>query len=360
VPAGRLALLGAAGAALGGLLAGGLGNAFGPCIESMAPPELDAILPRFAAGALAWGAACGVAGGVAGVVIGIRLGRRQALAWPFAAAFFAALVASVEVTQAGLWVGARGLLPGMVLLLALCAAGRYLVRALSRVRWLLLGWLVLCLVGEAHSRLRPKAFTPVSSTPDEPVVQLGYCRLPAPLGVIAAHPYFLTFDPAEGRWHRWDLWQYANQGATSWGHVHRDLLDLESGTGGGPPFLQREWRGGEARALLAALARSGEYPYREQYLAWPGPNSCTYPAWVLRQAGVSAEMDPRAIGRNYHGRAGVGRSTTRTGIQAETSLLGLTLGVEEGVELHILCFTFGIDAWPPAIKTPLGRIGFAE
>jgi hypothetical protein len=362
-PRRRHALAGALGGALGAALAGALGGAFGGCIEAMAPPESSTILPNALAGAGAWGLAGAAFGAVAGCVIGPRCGGRTAFDWPLAAAFLSALVGSVELAQVDLWSAAQAFALGMVLLLALFAVGPWIGRALWKLRWLLLAWLAVCLAGEAYRRLWPKTFTDVSSQPEEPVVQLGYCRLPGVLGAIAAHPYFLSFDPAEGRWHRWDLWQYPNRGGpdvTSWSHVHRDLLGLRSGTGGGPPWVEREWRGNDARAILGALARSDEYPYRDKYLAWPGPNSCTYPAWVLRQAGVSADMDPRAIGRNYHGRAGVGRTTTATGIQAESSLLGVQLGLEDGLECHLLCFTAGVDAWPPAVKTPFGRIGFAE
>jgi hypothetical protein len=35
-------------------------------------------------------------------------------------------------------------------------------------------------------------------------------------------------------------------------------------------------------------------------------------------------------------------------------------GLADGLELHLLTFTFGLDAWPPAIKTPLGRVGFDD
>lgn len=357
---GRRALMGALGGALGGALAGGLGGALGRCIEDMAPPQPETILPNALVGAAAWGVAAGAAGALAGLIVGERRGRRAAFVWPCAAAFWSALVASVEAAQVGPGSAARAFALGMVLLLALFAAWPRVRRGLWKVRWLLLGWLVLCLVGEGHSRLWPKSFTSASSKPDEPVVQLGYSPLPSVLGYIAAHPHFLTFDPAEGRWHRWDLWQYPNQGGTSWGHVHRDLLSPPDGVGGGPPHIAREWRGDEARAILGALARSDEYPHRDEYLAWPGPNSATYPAWVLREAGVSADMDPRGIGRDYHGRIGAGRTTTRTGVQAECAMLGVKVGLEDGVELHFLCFTFGIDVWPPAIKTPFGRVGFAE
>ena len=52
-----------------------------------------------------------------------------------------------------------------------------------------------------------------------------------------------------------------------------------------------------------------------------------------------------------------GNTSTRTGVQAETPLLGLKLGLLDGVELHFIGFTLGIDTWPLAIKTPLALFG---
>jgi Protein of unknown function (DUF3750) len=356
----RHALAGALGGALGAALAGALGSTLGDCIEDMGPPRTAGLLPTLLIDAAVWGLAGAVSGALVGLLIGPRRGQSAAYRWPLAAAFWSALAASAEVAPAGIQAGARTFLLGMVLLPLLFAAGRWLRRGLWKARWLLLGWLLLCLVGEAYSRLWPKTFTTVKDRPDELVVQLGYSPLPSPLQPIAVHYHFLTYGPDDGEWHRWDLWQYAGAGGTSWGHVHRDLLSPSAGVGGGPPCIEHEWRGEQAQAILRILDRSAEYPYRERYLAWPGPNSNTYPAWVLRQAGVSADMDPRAIGRDYHGRAGAGRTTTSSGVQVESSLLGVKVGLEDGVELHFLCFTLGIDVWPPAIKTPLGRLGFAE
>ena len=38
------------------------------------------------------------------------------------------------------------------------------------------------------------------------------------------------------------------------------------------------------------------------------------------------------------------------------------LGLKEGIELHVIGLSIGIDFWPPAIIVPLGpgRIGFAD
>ncbi len=351
---------GAFGGLLGGALAGGLGSVIQRAIAEMGPPPLGELAHGALWAVLCWALAGAAAGALVALAVGPRRGRAAAFAWPLAAAFASALPASVEAAQVGIINGARLFVLGMIALPALFAAGRWLGRLLRKARWLLLGWLLLCLAGEAYSRLRPPSFTPVTATPGEPIAQLAYSPLPTALGCIAVHYHFVTFNPQEGVWHRWELWQYANQCPTSWGHVHVDLLAPDDGVGGGPPRVEREWRGDEARAIIAALNRSGEYPHREEYLAWPGPNSNTYPAWVLRQAGVSADLDPRAIGRGYHGRAGAGRTTTATGIDLDSPLLGATVGLEDGAELHYAGLTFGIDLWPPATKTPLGRLGFDD
>jgi hypothetical protein len=59
------------------------------------------------------------------------------------------------------------------------------------------------------------------------------------------------------------------------------------------------WEGEEARRIARVLEKAAEYPHCERYRMWPGPNSNTFVAWVLREAGIAARLDPRGIGRNY-------------------------------------------------------------
>jgi hypothetical protein len=69
--------------------------------------------------------------------------------------------------------------------------------------------------------------------------------------------------------------------------------------GGGPSRLAKEWEGDAALRLRAVLEKSRTYPYCERYRLWPGPNSNSFVAWVLREAGIEYELDPRGIGRRY-------------------------------------------------------------
>jgi len=99
--------------------------------------------------------------------------------------------------------------------------------------------------------------------------------------------------------HRWEVWQTKNAGGFCIGHVHRDLKDPDAGVGGGPSQLVFEWDGAAATRIAEVLRNASTYPYCQRYRMWPGPNSNTFVAWVLREAGVEHALDPRAIGRNY-------------------------------------------------------------
>ena len=53
-------------------------------------------------------------------------------------------------------------------------------------------------------------------------------------------------------------------------------------------------------------------------------------------------------------------ATGKVAAGIETPVVGGAFGLREGVELHLLSATLGIDLWPPALKSPLGRWGFPE
>lgn len=129
-------------------------------------------------------------------------------------------------------------------------------------------------------------------------VQLRYASLPFPLGLLAVHSWFVVFEPG-GDCHRCEVWQTKNAGGTSIGHVHRDLKPPDAGVGGGPARIAREWTGAGAERISAVLESCSSYPYCHRYLAWPGPNSNTFAAWVLRQAGVAHRLPWRAFGRGF-------------------------------------------------------------
>lgn len=127
-------------------------------------------------------------------------------------------------------------------------------------------------------------------------VQLRHAPLPF-IGAIAVHCWFVVFD--EEGCHRWEVWQTKNAGGFCIGHVHRDLKHPEDGVGGGPSRVAAEWQGEAALAIKSVLKNAKAYPYCQRYRLWPGPNSNTFVAWVLREAGIEHRLGRRAIGRYF-------------------------------------------------------------
>ena len=130
-------------------------------------------------------------------------------------------------------------------------------------------------------------------------VQLVHASLPWPLGTLAVH-YWLNVWHALGRCDRWEVWQRADSGGWSCGHLHRNLKAPMAGVGGGAPVVEREWTGDEAARIRAVLEHAQyRYPHCRRYLPWPGPNSNTFVAWVLREAGVHCPLSWKAVGCRY-------------------------------------------------------------
>ena len=127
------------------------------------------------------------------------------------------------------------------------------------------------------------------------VVRLYGAPLPWPLGHVAAHYWFTVTE--DGRCDRWEIWQDPDAGGTSVGHLHCNLKAPEADVGGGPARLVCEWNGEEAARIKDVLKKP--YPFCHRYLAFPGPNSNTFVAWVLREAGIDYRLPWNAIGRSY-------------------------------------------------------------
>jgi hypothetical protein len=63
--------------------------------------------------------------------------------------------------------------------------------------------------------------------------------------------------------------------------------------------IEAQWTGEAAGKIRDVLQDAQAYPFCQRYRYWPGPNSNTYAAWILRQAGIDYRLPRRAIGGNY-------------------------------------------------------------
>jgi hypothetical protein len=94
------------------------------------------------------------------------------------------------------------------------------------------------------------------------------------------------------------------------------------------------------------------------YVPWPGPNSNTFMANLIRECpNLRTDLPTTAVGKDWAGLSPIRPTTTSTGMSLDIGIVGVQLGLCEGVEAHFLGMTFGIAFWPPALKTPFGRLG---
>jgi hypothetical protein len=130
---------------------------------------------------------------------------------------------------------------------------------------------------------------------------------------------------------------------------------------GAAPELLKDVRGPGVDALIERIEASVQnYPYADTYRIWPGPNSNTFTAFVLRDVPeLRVDLPPTAIGKDYLGAIPVALTPSGTGGQVSVlGIAGVVAGWEEGIELNVLGLTFGVDPVSRSLKLPLlGRIG---
>lgn len=130
---------------------------------------------------------------------------------------------------------------------------------------------------------------------------------------------------------------------------------------GNAPKLIADLRGPEVDGLIERIdAAAREYPYASGYRVWPGPNSNTFTAHVLRQVPeLRVDLPPNAIGKDFLGRQLVAGSPSGTGVQLSLmGLVGVMAGLEEGIEFNLLGMVYGVDPLDLAVKLPFaGQFG---
>lgn len=133
---------------------------------------------------------------------------------------------------------------------------------------------------------------------------------------------------------------------------------------GSAPELLADHRGEGVDQMIRDIENAVlAYPYRNQYRVWPGPNSNTFIAHVIRNTpGLVADLPPTAIGKDYLHDALFDQMPSKTGYQLSAwGLLGISLALEEGIEVNILGLTFGIDPDSQGIKLPLlGKVSLRD
>ncbi len=190
---------------------------------------------------------------------------------------------------------------------------------------------------------------------------------------------FLVFTGRTGRWkgifavHSWIVFKPENAVAWSrydvvgWGRPLRSNGWAPDGRWfGDSPRVLVDVRGPEAAALIPKVkAVIVAYSYNNfgDYRIWPGPNSNTFTATVLRAVPeLETTLPSNAVGKDFRPYPYVGLTDSGTGLEASMwGLLGMKVGWVEGIELNFLGLVAGLDLRHPALKLPgFGRIGIDD
>ncbi|PXX89687.1 DUF3750 domain-containing protein [Marinobacter vulgaris] len=149
---------------------------------------------------------------------------------------------------------------------------------------------------------------------------------------------------------------YVHQ-VTGWRHyvIQSRPDDPDRNWYGAKPALIADFRGQQAERIIGQLGGVIEnYPYPTTYEAWPGPNSNTFVAWVIRQIPeMDVALPSNAIGKDYLGNGLISEVPGGAGYQLSLGgYFGVLAGVREGLELNILGLSLGINPLALGIKLP--------
>jgi hypothetical protein len=174
-------------------------------------------------------------------------------------------------------------------------------------------------------------------------------------GVVSVHSWIVVKGENEPQWRRYDVAGWGDPVRLNWWPP--DLWFGERGT------VIADIAGQRAQALIPridAAIRDYRYSHAGDYRIWPGPNSNTFVASVLRAVPeIGVALPANAVGRDYRPWPYAGPTDSGTGVEANLwGVLAVKLGWVEGVEVNVLGLVAGLDLREPAIKLPgFGRIG---
>ena len=175
--------------------------------------------------------------------------------------------------------------------------------------------------------------------------------------VFAVHTWIVVKPANADAYTRYDVMGFGQP-------VRVNLHDPDAFWFSDRPRLIADVRGERAASAIPRIEVAVKsYPYATygSYRVWPGPNSNTFTATVLRavpELGIA--MPPEAVGRDFRADGSfVGLTASRTGVELSIyGLLGAKLGWVEGVEVDVMGLVAGLDLRHPALKIPcFGRLG---
>lgn len=192
------------------------------------------------------------------------------------------------------------------------------------------------------------------------IVQVYAARTYGWKGAFAVHSWIIFKEKGANAYERYDV--------AGWGvsqdrpAIRRDMRVPDGYWAGSRPEIISQTVGASAERAIPKIREAiRTYPYAHSYITYPGPNSNTFIASILRKVPeLRTAMPANAVGKDFLPYfIPVAMAPSGTGFQVSLAgLLGFTLAREEGLEINILGLVFGIDPLDLALKVPgFGTIG---
>ena len=170
-------------------------------------------------------------------------------------------------------------------------------------------------------------------------------------GALAGHSWVVVKDKGALSYERWDK--------VGWGDpIRRNSYPADGRWYSNLPKIVVEKHGAEAEALIPKVrAAIAGYPFamRGGYRIFPGPNSNSFTAYVMRAVpGIDATLPSMAVGRDYPTDWTL-VSIDPDGKEMRLSLwgyAGVVVGWKSGLEVNLFGLVAGIDPRRLAIKIP--------
>jgi hypothetical protein len=178
-------------------------------------------------------------------------------------------------------------------------------------------------------------------------------------GIFAVHSWVVFKPENASTWSRYDV--------VGWGQPLRSNGWAPDGRWfGDAPRVLVDVRGAAAAAMIPKVkAAIAAYSYNNfgDYRIWPGPNSNTFTATVLRALPeLETTLPPNAVGKDFRPYPYLGLTDSGTGVEASLwGILGMKVGWVEGLEFNLLGLVAGVDLRHPGLKLPgFGRLGIND
>jgi len=192
---------------------------------------------------------------------------------------------------------------------------------------------------------------PRAPSKDEAAIYVLAARTGGLKGAFSVHSWLVVKRPGSASYDRYDK--------VGWGSpIRHNAYAADGRWYSNAPEIVASATGPEAARLIPAVEQAiADYRYsnRGDYRMWPGPNSNSFVAHVLRSApDLGAILPPNATGRDYApGLFAVDLAPDWRDIHVTLGgFFGFAAGVRSGIEFHFAGLVVGVDLANPAVKIP--------